>query len=153
MSSHETFLFHLVKCVEKCCVDHGLPMKCLEEKMEGETMSGHNSTHLVVTMVMSNECHDYQEVLQFCKSDCVDDKEGKLRHFHFYSLIFLFPVACACDDGSNTTSRKQRHVSSDQSAECLIILNSNAHIFWPKGAQKCAHQKFSKSAQMCTYFG
>ena len=37
--------------------------------------------------------------------------------------------------------------------QCLIILNSNAHIFWPKGAQKCAHQKFSKSAQMCTYFG
>ena len=29
-------------------------------------------------------------------------------------------------------------------AECSIILNSNAHIFWPKGAQKCAHQIFSK---------
>ena len=23
-------------------------------------------------------------------------------------------------------------------------LNSNAHILWPKGAQKCAHQNFSK---------
>ena len=28
--------------------------------------------------------------------------------------------------------------------EWPIILNSNAHIFWPKGAQKCAHPNFSK---------
>ena len=29
-------------------------------------------------------------------------------------------------------------------SEWPIILNSNAHIFWPKGAQKCAHPNFSK---------
>ena len=33
---------------------------------------------------------------------------------------------------------------TNTSAEWPIILNSNAHILWPKGAQKCAHQNFSK---------
>ena len=37
-----------------------------------------------------------------------------------------------------------RHLKFCQSAEWPIILNSNAHIFWPKGAQKCAHPNFSK---------
>ena len=65
------------KCIERCCMDHNVPMKCVEEKSESQMKSGHNSTHLVVTLVMSNECNDYQEALEMCKLECNEDTKDE----------------------------------------------------------------------------
>ena len=62
-------------------MDHNVPMKCVEEKSESQMKSGHNSTHLVVTLVMSNECNDYQEALEMCKLECNEDTKGKIDIF------------------------------------------------------------------------
>ena len=70
------FPFFQETCVEKCCIRHGLPLKCLEEKLESQTNSHHNETHRVITMVMSRECHEYHSVLKDCKSECIEEPEG-----------------------------------------------------------------------------
>ena len=51
-------------------------MKCVEEKSKNQMKSRHNSTHLVVTSVMSNACQDYEETLTLCKLECTDDTNG-----------------------------------------------------------------------------
>lgn len=54
-----------------CCKKHGLPIKCLEQKLESNTETEHNNTHMVITTVISKECHDYKSVLQDCKKECM----------------------------------------------------------------------------------
>ena len=55
-----------------CCKKHGLPLKCLEQKLEANTESDHNNTHMVITTIISKECHDYKSVLQDCKKECIN---------------------------------------------------------------------------------
>ena len=52
-------------------------MKCVKEKSESQRKSGYNSTHLVVSLIMSNKCHDYEEALTLCKLECTGDTRGK----------------------------------------------------------------------------
>ena len=54
-----------------CCKQHGLPIKCLEQKLESKTESEHNNTHMVITTIISKECHDFKSVLHECKKQCV----------------------------------------------------------------------------------
>ena len=54
----------------------------------------------------------------------------------------------ACKEGGvvgrEAACQESTESTGELKAEWPIILNSNAHIFWPKGAQKCAHPNFSK---------
>ena len=61
----------------KCCKKHGLPIKCLEQKLEANTEAEHNNTHMVITTIISKECHDYKSVLHGCKKECMNN--GNLR--------------------------------------------------------------------------
>ena len=54
-----------------CCKEHGLPIKCLEQKLESNTESEHNNTHMVITTIISKECHDFKSVLHECKKQCM----------------------------------------------------------------------------------
>ena len=65
------------KCIERCCVANSVPIKCVKEKLETQRKSGYNSTHSLVTLVMSNECQDYEEALTLCKLECTGDTKGK----------------------------------------------------------------------------
>ena len=55
----------------KCCASHGLPIDCLEQKLDSKSSSHHNSTHMVITTIMSKECHDYKSILEECKNECI----------------------------------------------------------------------------------
>ena len=63
---------YLENCIMDCCKKHGLPLKCLEQKLEANTESDHNNTHMVITTIISKECHDYKSVLQDCKKECIN---------------------------------------------------------------------------------
>ena len=54
-----------------CCKQHGLPIKCLKQKLESNTESEHNNTHMVITTIISKECHDFKSVLHECKKECM----------------------------------------------------------------------------------
>ena len=53
-----------------CCVKHGLPIHCIEQNLESKTSAHHNNTHVVVTSILSKECHDYKKILKECKVEC-----------------------------------------------------------------------------------
>ena len=55
---------------------HNLPEKCLEESFDTKKDSNHNSTHMLITTVISKECHKYNSILEDCKSECVDEEES-----------------------------------------------------------------------------
>ena len=57
-----------------CCKEHGLPIKCLEQKLESKTESEHNNTHMVITTIISKECHDFKSILQECKKQCMTNE-------------------------------------------------------------------------------
>ena len=69
----------LDQCIVECCFSHGLPKKCLSEKLETKTTSEHNTTHMVVTTVMSKECHKYQKILKECKSGCIEKNKNSTK--------------------------------------------------------------------------
>ena len=75
-------------CLKGCCIRHGLPAKCLEETMDTQTDSHHNSSHVIVKMVISKECHDYKSVMEECKSECIE-KEGKKSTYDFEIVLPL----------------------------------------------------------------
>ena len=63
----------LETCIAKCCLQHGIPQKCLEEKHETIKVANLNTTHKEVQMVISNECLKYKNIVSQCKSDCLND--------------------------------------------------------------------------------
>ena len=54
---------------------HNLPKECLKESLDTKKDSQHNSTHMVITTVLSKKCHDYNSILEDCKSECVIEEE------------------------------------------------------------------------------
>ena len=58
----------------KCCLNHGLPEKCLNEKHETMNVSQLNTTHKFLKMVVSDECLKYKSVMDACKSKCIKTK-------------------------------------------------------------------------------
>ena len=67
--------------------------------------------------------------------------------FWFFSILFLgLSFSIFLFRFTNNFSSYFYHLEAllQKKTEWPIILNSNAHILWPKGAQKCAHQNFSK---------
>ena len=57
----------------KCCASHGLPIDCLEQKLDSKSSSHHNSTHMVITTIISKECHNYKSILEECKDECINE--------------------------------------------------------------------------------
>ena len=65
-----------------CCKQHGLPIKCLEQKLESKTESEHNNTHMVITTIVSKECHDSKSILQECKEQCMTNAAPNKKFIH-----------------------------------------------------------------------
>ena len=61
----------LGNCIMDCCVKHGLPIHCVQQNLDSITSADHNNTHVVVTSILSKECHDYKKILKECKAECV----------------------------------------------------------------------------------
>ena len=59
----------------ECCVNHGLPIKCLLEKLDSKTESQRNQTHVLITTVLSKECHNQKDILKECKQECIAKKK------------------------------------------------------------------------------
>ena len=76
--SHFIKTIYLGNCVMECCKKHGLPIKCLEQKLEANTEAEHNNTHMVITTIISKECHDYKSVLQECKKECMNVPQAEI---------------------------------------------------------------------------
>ena len=55
----------------KCCVDHGLPVECINEETRSLKTDTLNDTHKAVEMVLSDNCHVFAKVLQDCKASCM----------------------------------------------------------------------------------
>ena len=62
----------LDNCILKCCIKHGLPLKCLEETQETRNISLHNATHTVMKSVISKECLQYKTIMKECKTTCIE---------------------------------------------------------------------------------
>ena len=65
----------------ECCVEHGLPIHCIQQNLDSKTSAHHNDTHVVVTSILSKECHDYKKILKECKAECV----GKVKSVNIES--------------------------------------------------------------------
>lgn len=61
----------LDNCILKCCINHGLPLRCLEESQETRNVSLHNATHAVLKSFISKECLQYKTVMEECKTTCI----------------------------------------------------------------------------------
>ena len=57
--------------MHKCCVDHGLPVECINEETRSLKTDTLNDTHKAVEMVLSDNCHVFAKVLQDCKASCM----------------------------------------------------------------------------------
>ena len=84
-------LLFLAKCVLSCCLEHGLPEKCLEEGADLQTdVTHHNTSHTVIKTVISKECHKFKSVMETCKDGCITpvlDRKGKNDSFKFFSIF------------------------------------------------------------------
>ena len=58
-------------CLHKCCIDHGLPVECINEETRSLKTDTLNDTHKAVEMVLSDNCHVFAKVLQDCKASCM----------------------------------------------------------------------------------
>ena len=58
-------------CLHKCCVDHGLPLKCINEETRSLKTDTLNDTHKAVEMVFSDKCNVFAKILQDCKASCM----------------------------------------------------------------------------------
>ena len=56
-----------------------MPKKCLEEVDKTKSVSSHNETHKIVTIVHSKQCLQYKTIIKECKMNCMksnlDEKE------------------------------------------------------------------------------
>ena len=59
------------KCLQKCCINHGLPVECLEEKVESKKILPYNDSHHEIRLVRSEKCHFYAGIMKQCKLDCL----------------------------------------------------------------------------------
>ena len=60
-------------------MNHGLPQKCLEEDFDSKTVASHNTSHMMVRTVISKECIKYKDLMEDCKSECLEDEPKGLR--------------------------------------------------------------------------
>ena len=74
----------LGSCLFKCCIDHGLPLECIHEETKSSSVVASNDTHKAMTIIHSNNCLKFTNVLQDCKAKCV---KGKLENVVFYLNI------------------------------------------------------------------
>ena len=58
-------------CLLQCCLDHGLPIECLEEEFETKQVSKVNGTHQVIRIVRSKKCATFSSVMKQCKKKCI----------------------------------------------------------------------------------
>ena len=58
-------------CLHKCCVDHGLPVECINEETQSLKTDTLNDTHKAVEIVLSDDCHEFAKILQDCKASCM----------------------------------------------------------------------------------
>ena len=70
-------IFTPEKCLQKCCINHGLPIECLEESVESKKMFPLNDTHHEIRLVRSENCHFYDGIMKQCKLDCIKGKHQK----------------------------------------------------------------------------
>ena len=69
---------YVEKCIMKCCITHGMPQKCLEEINKSQSVSNHNKTHKIVTIVHSKQCLQYKTIMKECKMNCIKSNlDGK----------------------------------------------------------------------------
>ena len=84
-------------CVLECCIDHGLPQKCLGEDLNSKTVAAHNTSHLVVETVITKDCHKYHGIMEDCKSECLKTETlmpiARTRKYSFIAFI-KFIVCC-----------------------------------------------------------
>ena len=73
------FVIILGECLKKCCIDHGLPVQCINEEIKTHDVSYLNDTHSAVEIILSDDCHEFDKILQDCKDDCIPPKKGKYR--------------------------------------------------------------------------
>ena len=98
--SHRNFLSD--ECIMKCCMDHGLPQQCLGEDLNFNTVTNHNTSHLVVKTVISKQCHKYKGIMEDCKTDCLDKKttqppiKSSMQQYSFILFLINFNTEYQC---------------------------------------------------------
>ena len=50
-----------------------MPKKCLDEINETQSVSNHNETHKIVTIVHSKQCLLYKTIMKECKINCIEN--------------------------------------------------------------------------------
>ena len=99
-----------------CCKQHGLPIKCLEQKLESNTESEHNDTHMVITTIISKECHDFKSVLHECKKQCMTNGAPNKKliqstnHKHLNSRLESQGESFHVDDHTITHARSENEI-------------------------------------------
>ena len=79
-------IFNILEpCLYKCCVDHGLPVECINEETQSLKTDTLNDTHKAVEMIISDNCHIFAKILQDCKASCIPRKKGKTCKFLYNS--------------------------------------------------------------------
>ena len=71
MAATSQLLSFLELCLHKCCVDHGLPLECINEETRSLKTDTLNDTHKAVEMVFSDNCNVFAKILQDCKASCM----------------------------------------------------------------------------------
>ena len=64
------------KCIIRCCIKHGLPLKCLEDGMNTMAEDKRNKSDvMMIKTVDGKECEKYRAIMDDCKSECDDENK------------------------------------------------------------------------------
>ena len=83
--------------MKKCCINHGLPVQCINEEIKTHDVSYLNDTHSAVEIILSDDCHEFDKILQDCKDDCIPPKKSKYGTLFMDKIMDLKPNIPICN--------------------------------------------------------